>query len=208
MPVVFCKPDALYGPASMVDGQRAGALLAALAARCGKNGLAGVDGRWRPAAERAAVQISERARSEPTFRGALHGAQGAHARLTRAAAILGPGPVSTSAVLRTCVEGLGFAVQMARRIILREAGVTAVYGGATTTVEFEEVRTALFDYLATEPVDVWVLSGEQDACVLQWWKTYVRHMLLDRRPGEYLMRNLVHVCDGSDADYLQRRLAG
>ena len=40
---------------------------------------------------------------------------------------------------------------------------------------------------------------------LQHWKTYVRHLLLERSPnGGHLLRNLVHVCDGPDADYLTR----
>lgn len=208
MPVVFCKPDALYGPHSTVDGQRAAALLTALAARCAGDGLEGVAETWRGGAERAATQIAERARSEPAFRGALIDPDSAAVRLQWTSRALGPGPVPTRDVLRAAIEGLGFELEAERRVVLGERGVEAVYAGATTTVEFEEVRKDLVEYLAADPVEVWLLSDRQEECALQWWKTYVRHMLLDRRPGEYLLRNLVHVCDGADAGYLRGRVRG
>ncbi|MFD7629326.1 hypothetical protein ACFV7Q_25425 [Streptomyces sp. NPDC059851] len=208
MPVVFCKPDALYGPRSTVDGQRAAALLSALAARCADDGPEGVGEPWRTGAERAATQIAERARGEAAFQGTLTDADEAAVRLRDVAGRLSPGAISTREVLRLSVQGLGFVLEAERRVVLGEAGVDAVYGGATTTVEFDRVRADLVDYLAADSVEVWLLNGKQAECALQWWKTYVRHMLLDRKPGEYLLRNLVHVCDGPDADYLAGRLQG
>ncbi|NBM14465.1 hypothetical protein [Streptomyces sp. GC420] len=208
MPVVFCKPDALYGPHSTVDGQRAAALLTALAARCAGDGLEGVAEAWRTGAQRAATQIAERAGTEPAFRGTLIAPDAAAVRLQQASHVLGSGPVPTRDVLRAAVEGLGFELEAERRVVLGERGVEAVYAGTTTTVEFEDVRKDLVDYLAADSVEVWLLSDRQEECALQWWKTYVRHMLLDRRPGEYLLRNLVHVCDGADADYLRGRVRG
>lgn len=211
MPVVFCKPDALHGPHSTVEPRRAVALLAALADHCAGRGPGDLTGPWRVRAGRAATQITERAWTEPAFRGTLVEPNAAAERLGRAAhealsAV--PAPARTRDVLRATVEGLGFQVESARQVVLGKQGVEAVYAEATTTVEFEQVRRDLVDYLADEPVEIWMLAGVQAECVLQWWKTYVRHMLLDRRPGEYLLRNLVHVCDGVDAEYLAGLLRG
>lgn len=53
---------------------------------------------------------------------------------------------------------------------------------------------------------VW-LAGDQHPAVLQHWKTYVRHILVSRpATSEHLLRDLVHVCEGPDADHLTRLL--
>ncbi len=70
MPVVFCKPDALHGPNSVIDCSRARAMIAALAAFCDGKPL-GVEPQWREAVARAEAQITERARTEVAFRGSL-----------------------------------------------------------------------------------------------------------------------------------------
>ncbi|WP_207309429.1 hypothetical protein, partial [Streptomyces kasugaensis] len=204
----FCKPDALYGPHSRVDRERAVALLSALAAMCCASYPVEVDCARRPAVRRAAVQVAERSATESAFRGTVYRPEAAAALLAASAQALPAGPSATRDVLRLAVEGLGFSVGAEHRLVLGEQGVDAVYGGVTTTVEFGQVRSDLVAYLAAEEVDVWLLSGGQEACVLQWWKTYVRHVLLDRRPGEYLLRNLVHVCDGPDGEYLIGRVRG
>ncbi|MFF9349488.1 hypothetical protein [Streptomyces sp. NPDC014734] len=208
MPVVFCKPDALDGPHSTVRGHRAAGFYAALAAQCAGEGPEGLVEPWRTSARRAATQIAERAQTEEAFRGMVVAPDAAAERLRQASRLLADGPEQTRGVVRRAVRLLGFEVEAERQVVLGEAGVEEVYGGATTTVEFERVRADLVNYLASDPVEVWLLSGRQDPCVLQWWKTYVRHMLLDRKPGEYLLRNLVHVCDGPDAAYLAGLLHG
>ncbi|MEV0845510.1 hypothetical protein AB0J21_06400 [Streptomyces sp. NPDC049954] len=129
-------------------------------------------------------------------------------RLRQAARLPWGGPEPTRDVLRRAVRQLGFEVEAERQLVLGERGVEAVYAGATATVQFDRIRAELVEYLASDPVEVWLLSGRQAACALQWWKTYVRHMLLDRQPGEYLLRNLVHVCDGPDAGYLAGLVRG
>ncbi|MDX3854218.1 hypothetical protein [Streptomyces sp. AK02-01A] len=209
MPVVFCKPDALSGPRRTVTRERAVALLTALAGMCSGTGAGTlVPVPWRSAAERAAVQVSERARTETPFQGAVREGGTASAQLLKMVDALPAGVVATSELLELSLGGLGFGVRSAHRLVLGEVGVDAVYAGATTTTEYEPVRARLLEYLAAEEVEVWDLEAGQAACVLQWWKTYVRHLLLDRRPGEYLLRNLVHVCDGPDADYLLGRVHG
>ncbi|MFJ1647529.1 hypothetical protein [Streptomyces sp. NPDC088258] len=208
MPVVFCKPDALQGPHSTVGGRRAAGFFAALAAQCAGDGPESLVEPWRTGAERAAIQIAERARTEEGFRGTLVGPECAAERLRQAGRLLWSGPEPTWGVLRRAVRQLGFEVEAERRLILGKRGVEAVYAGATTTVQFGRVRAELVDYLASDPIEVWLLSGRQAACALQWWKTYVRHMLLDCEPGEYLLRNLVHVCDGPDAGYLAGLVRG
>ncbi|KIF76096.1 hypothetical protein QR77_23850 [Streptomyces sp. 150FB] len=208
MPLVFCKPDALSGPHRTMARERAVALLTALAGMCSGTGTSLVPGLWRPPAERAAVQVSERARTEAAFQGTAREGGTASARLLGVVETLPFGVVETRELLELSLAGLGFGIRSAHRLVLGKAGVDAVYAGATTTTEYELVRARLLEYLAADEVEVWDLDGGQAGCVLQWWKTYVRHLLLDRRPGEYLLRNLVHVCEGPDAGYLLGRVHG
>ncbi|MFF4339377.1 hypothetical protein ACFY00_05465 [Kitasatospora sp. NPDC001540] len=186
--------------------QRAGAFLRALAAHCRGGGWERVPEEWRTAADRAARQVAERAVTEPSFRGALVDAVAVAERLEATAAGLPIGERPVLEVLLLAVEGLGFAVKERARLVLGEVGVDAVYQDSATTVEFAAVRASLLEYLAGHPVEIWRLSDGQAECALQWWKTYVRQMLLDREPGVHLLRNLVHACDGPDADYLLGRL--
>ncbi|TRV79509.1 hypothetical protein FKN01_10190 [Streptomyces sp. 130] len=208
MPVVFCEPDALDGPHSTVRGHRAAGFYAALAAQCAGDGPEGLAEPWRTSARRAAARIAERARTEEAFRATVVAPDAAAERLRQAGRLLWDGPEQIRDVVRRAVRLLGFEVEAERRVVLGEAGVGAVYGGAATTVESGRVRAGLMHHPASDPVEVWLLSGRQDPCVLQWWQTYARHMLVDREPGEHPPRNLVHVCDGPDAAYLAGLLYG
>jgi hypothetical protein len=207
MPVVFCKPDALDGPHSRVEGERAAAMLMALAVHClGGDGRHRIPAQWKASADRAALQVAERAATEPSFRGSLTNARAVANRLDAAADTMKASSASTRHVLMLALDGLGFTVRESARLVLGESGVDLVYGHGVTTTDYWTVRSDLMEYLAECHIEVWTLAASQEECALQWWKTYARQMLLNREPGMHLLRNLVHVCEGPDAVYLVGRL--
>lgn len=212
VPMVFCKPDSLVGERSVTEPDRARVFLAALGQLTGRHArtpmVPMIDGAWSDRIAWANRQIVERAVSELAFRGQVAAAVDCVERLARAAASWPDEPQPTVAVLRRSVECFGFQLASSAEVILTEADVDSIYRGATSTANYEQVRAALLAYLVGHPIHLWKLAGVQDRAVLQWWKTYVRHILMDREPGTYPLRNLVHVCEGPDEVYLERFVAG
>lgn len=200
MPVVMAKPDALTGSASEVSCQRVEGLLLALARYCGHS--AAVAPELAESAERAAQQISERAATEPSFAGTPRDCGGCVQDLLALNEHLPRRPLATIKALLISLRGLGFRVTHQTDHLMTIADVDAVYAE-----EYQQIRPQLIDYLVGNPVRVVWLAGDQHPAALQAWKTYVRHILVSRpATGEHLLRNLVHVCEGPDADHLTRLL--
>jgi len=205
MEIVFCKPDALSGLHSIVPRLRASSLLFALASACDSSDLSFIPENLRALAGRAAKQIHERSMTELTFKGSVAHKQESATRLRQSVSLLEDETLPTLSVLRQSIEGLGFSIEEAYRHVCTESDVEAIY--PSHPGRSGDIHLELIDYLVGHPIEIWWLSGEQHPCVLQWWKTYVRHLFKDRLPNqEYLIRNLVHVCDGEDRLYLSRLL--
>lgn len=204
--VVIFKPDSLFGQASRSDRVRAAGLLLGLAGHCGAN--TELPEAVADLAVRACRQIRERAKTELTFRGHINARTLCATNLMAAVERLSPEPfLRTVDVAILALRGLGF--EIARSVDHRcdEADIDGIYGQITADV-YRDVRPQLVGYLNGQIVRVCWLEGDQDPCVLQHWKTYVRHLLLNRPTGgTFLLRNLVHVCDGPDALYLTELLA-
>jgi hypothetical protein len=204
---VFCKPDALVGDLAVISGDLAAALLLALAVACEPSSSVTVPSPYARAAQRAAHQIRERARGESTFRGRPRRPVQCVRRLADLADSIDSLPdVRTVAALRLALAGMGFQLEVCRSHFCTAADVDGIYGLTTTTVAYATVRTQLCEYLVGREIEVWWLRGDQAAAMLEWWKTYVRHLLLPRPQGTYLLRNLVHVCEIPDQAYLSERL--
>ncbi|MFI6579474.1 NUDIX domain-containing protein [Nocardiopsis sp. NPDC050513] len=204
MNVVMAKPDALAGPAASARRDQAQGFLLGLARHLDPSVPLSESSAVR--ADRAARQVRERAESEPAFAGRpRHGGE-CSARLLGLAELLPPGAIATADLLTLSLEGIGFSVTHHADHTLSEQDVDAIYQEATAA-DYRELRPQLIDYLAGQPVRVLWLDGDQHPALLQHWKTYVRHLLLERPPGGgHLLRNLVHVCEGEDAHYLTSTL--
>lgn len=203
---IFCKPDVRGGVHTQTRADRARAFLLGLAAMCrGGRSLEGVPRAYVAAASNAARQARERATTEPTFVGEPIHPESLSAQLaTEADAFCGSETVATSIVLQAAIRGLGFTVVASRIHVCNEADVDGIYSATTTTSSYSSVRDQLLDYLVGHELLIWWLEGEQPAALLEWWKTFARHVLIDRDPDEHLLVNLVHVCGEEDARYLQR----
>lgn len=202
----MCKPDALYGATARVPGDRAASLLLALSHHCGAT--VALPRAADLAGNRAARQIRERAATEPSFTGTIRDAAGCAMSLQATAERMsGTGCVPTVAAVTAALRGLGYGIEHVAEHCCTEHDVDAIYAEQTAG-DYPAIRAELLDYLAGQPIRVYWLRGEQQPCALQYWKTYVRHVLQTGRriEGEYQLRNLVHVCEGPDASYLARTL--
>lgn len=204
MPVVMAKPDALGGPTALVTRGQAQGLLLGLARHVDRSIILPPD--IAETANRAIRQVRERADSEPSFAGELRHQSHCAARLLELADVFNGETIPTWEVLTISLSGLGFRASRHVTHTVTAGDVDAIYGD-TTAEKYRHLRPLLVDYLAGHTVRVSWLTGDQHPAALQHWKTYVRHHLLQRPPGGgHLLRNLVHVCEGPDADYLTRSL--
>lgn len=68
----------------------------------------------------------------------------------------------------------------------------------------KDIVSRLHDYLDNKCVQIIKVTGSHEGFLLQHWKTFVRHFLIKNRTEKYPLRNLIHVCDGSDYEYINR----
>lgn len=129
--MVFYKPDALVGEHALLVGQRASAMLVALAWHC-RGGTDVIDARVREAAEDAHKQVLERARMEPSFAETLLNSSLCAARLENSATEL-CGAVSVPLVVAgdLALVGLGFNVRCRARLTVSTRDVDEIYSRHT-----------------------------------------------------------------------------
>ena len=201
---MLCKPDALAGGSSVVSGTRASAFLLTLASICAsEHDSVTVPPQHGEAAEAARRQVRERAETESSFRGEVQDSAAVIARLcTRARSVAHLSGVPVRQLLIEALEGLGFRIVEVTPHQCTAEDVGNIYGFDPYAETLDSVPRQLLGYLAGQPTLVVRIEGTQSGATLEWWKTAARHILIDREGSNYLLVNLVHVCERSDAAYL------
>jgi hypothetical protein len=192
MPLVVLKPDCSMGNKSRIPSSAARNFLIALAWEFDASTVSELPKIARIRAARAHRQIVERRRSETAFQGHPKDRASVSRKLLNLSTSYQATDVSTSALLVRSLAVLGFVVCRRTKRECTRSDVSLLYGDLTLN---GALRARLESYLLGHPICLCLLKGNQHPCVLQIWKTYVRHMLLRRPSVGYLLRNLVHVAD-------------
>lgn len=99
---------------------------------------------------------------------------------------------------------LGFRIISDSYIKLSIDDVNNIYITDQMENDNPEISLRLHEYLDNKKVRVIKLRGKYAGFLLQHWKTYVRHFLIVNKKEKYPLRNLIHVCDGTDFDYINQ----
>ena len=203
MPLIMLKPDALSGVHSEIETTRASAFLCALAGEFSlPRRVLKLERRFQTAADRAHRQVSERRVTEEAFQGIPKDPIHVSKRLLSLSGKLPKRNISTEKVLLAAVLALGFVTISETLHTCTRNDIDHIYGNPPSE-EYSKILNTLIEYLAEKNVKCFLLSGYQSSCVLQFWKTYARHLLIERPDddGTYLVQNLVHVCDSNDRNF-------
>lgn len=207
MPIVVFKPDALSGRYARVSRLRAAEFLSAMARHFGATHLE-PDGKVEKLLRKAQQHVIERAASDPMFVGPVRSRRACAERLLTAAALARhTASVCTATIATRALVALGFGVLDVVTHVFDESDLVNVYSEVVNAEE-GRLRRALHRYLVGHSVCVVRLDGAQHPCVLQHWKTFLRHAIQGRTRSQYRLRNLVHVCGRADGRYLNRLLWG
>jgi hypothetical protein len=200
--IVFYKPDALEGIHSRVSGARAGLFCRAIALHLGATEV-GLTADALATASAALAQITERSTTEAEFVAQVREPVTCReSLLSSALAFEATATVATVSVLDRGLGDLGFDEQARVWHTCSERDVDAIYCAAACGDSGSSIVEQLRSFLGGHVIQIVVLGGFQDPKLLQHWKTIARHALLDRRTPDNRLRNLVHVCESADRQFV------
>lgn len=201
--IVMLKPDALN---SIADKNIVYSLYLAFANHLLQMSRFSISEEMETIAKEAHQHAYERSQSEKAFMGdtRIVSMNEVQMLLKYAQSFQNQKTISVENVIVDGMIALGYKIINERYITLSTNDVNHIYSECEFQSSNQDICSRLHDYLDNKRVHIIKVIGSHEGFLLQHWKTFVRHFLITKKIEKYPLCNLIHVCDGSDYEYINR----
>lgn len=201
--IIMLKPDALD---AQVDGELVYNLLIAFANHLKGNNEPSLSNEMNVVASEAYRHTYERSLTEKSFSGdtRIVPLQKIYALMKYADNCRTRRNINVADVIICGIEIIGYEILHDKLIQLSASDVERIYPRQFIEDDSKNNEWRLHLYLDNQKVRIIQLRGRYGSFILQHLKTYVRHFLIMEREEPFPLKNLIHVSDEDDYDYLMQ----